>query len=755
MNKISKEQKSNLAKLLATENINVIHQKVQTAYFIPKTRTLCLPIWEDMSNDLYDLLVGHEVGHALYTPTDENEFKKHKIPHSYFNVVEDIRIDKKMKIKYPGLRKSYFNGYNELVEKDFFMTKEKDVNGMRFIDRLNIFSKSGSSAQIDFNDIEQEFINRSNNLNTWDDVVKLTKDIYEYSGSEQYDEDQEEEMRNQLGDGQGDQQEQSEQSEGNGDSDEQQEQNQETTSSSKSDNDTKEDEQSSAGSDGKEEKEKEQKDSEGSSNGPEGGYKVGNNEALTDLANEQNKKGMAKVDKEIKDNIYLELPKLKDAVVPYSWIASAIEKQNKNFSMADRISQFKQFKQEQMRTVNYMVKEFEMKKAADAYVRTRTARTGVINTNTLHSYKYNDDIFARIQIEPGAKNHGMVMIVDWSGSMADKMYDTLVQTMNLIMFCKAVNIPFAVYAFSDTNKKYIDPTLEKNDDYWSSLRAQGAYDAHPYHYNKPGVLMLEDVSMLEFVNSDMKNVQYMQAMANLYQVALEYNPDQRAMKYTNPDDYYNSPRFYSPNCLRLGGTPLDAAILHTTDIVSKFIAKNKVQKMNTIFLTDGSGHTLGKHTVQNQDGSIGYDESYMYNVYFKDGTRTYAYGGSRHRSHHHAYHKQFLDYFKHKTGSNVIGYFVCGRKLNYWDVHHFVSSEGYQVFEDAKAELRKNKVVTFTDIGYDELFITTRTNIKIDDTEAHISSDMTASKMKQAWSKNFKQKKMSRVLLNKFVERVA
>ena len=113
MNKISQEQKSNLAKLLATENINVIHQKVETAYFIPKTRTLCLPIWEDMSNDLYDLLVGHEVGHALYTPVEIDKVKKYKIPHSYFNVVEDIRIDKKMKIKYPGLRKSYYNGYQE------------------------------------------------------------------------------------------------------------------------------------------------------------------------------------------------------------------------------------------------------------------------------------------------------------------------------------------------------------------------------------------------------------------------------------------------------------------------------------------------------------------------------------------------------------------------------------------------------------------------------------------------------------------
>jgi hypothetical protein len=559
-------------------------------------------------------------------------------------------------------------------------------------------------------------------------------------------------MRNELGQGQGDQeQEQSQQSEGNGDSDEQQEQNQETTSSSESDNDKQEDEQSSAGSDSKEEKENKE-ESKGQSSGREGGYKVGSNEALTDHANEQNKKSMAKTDKSIKENIYLQLPKCKDAVVPYDLISRKIEKINPNFSMADRIQTFKKFKNEQMRTVNYMVKEFEMKKAADAYVRTRTARTGVINTNTLHSYKYNDDIFARVQIEPGAKNHGMIMIVDWSGSMGDKMYDTLVQTMNLVMFCKAVNIPFAVYAFSDTNKE----NFTKPDDEYVSSRFNHAYERLPYHYDKEGLLMLEDVSLLEFVNSDMKNVKYQEAMANLYQIALEYNVNFRTNRYFHqPDDGENYNSFYTPSALRLGGTPLDSAIYQSVGVVNKFIQKNKIQKMNTIFLTDGSGHTMGKATMLNDHGKIDYIETYMYDVYFKDGTRTYKYGGGSYRSHHHGYHKQFLNYFKHKTGSTVIGYYVCGRKLNYWDVNNFSKKDGYAPYEDAKTELRKNKVVTFTDIGYDELFITTRNNIKIDDTEAEISSDMTASKMKQAWAKSFKQKKMSRVLLNKFVERVA
>ena len=753
MNKISKEQKSNLAKLLATENINVIHQKVETAYFIPKTRTLCLPIWEEMSNDLYDMLTGHEVGHALYTPRDIEKNNKYKIPHSYFNVVEDIRIDKKMKIKYPGLRRSYFRAYRELIEKDFFKTQDKDVNGMRFIDRLNIFFKSGTDQEIDFNEQEQEFIERAKHLNTWNDVVKLTKDIFAYSQDEQYDEEQEEEMRNELGQGQGDQEpNQSQLSERLSDDYEQQEQNQETTSSSGSDNDKQEDEQSSAGSDSKEEKENKE-ESKGQSNGPEGGYKVGNNEALTDHANEQNKKSMAKTDKSIKENIYLQLPKCKDAVVPYDLISKKIEKINQNFSMADRIQAFKKFKNEQMRTVNYMVKEFEMKKAADAYVRTRTARTGVINTNTLHSYKYNDDIFARVQIEPGAKNHGMIMIVDWSGSMGDKMYDTLVQTMNLVMFCKAVNIPFAVYAFSDTNRRNFQ---NADDEYSSSVRFTHAYEQLPYHYDKEGLLMLEDVSLLEFVNSDMKNVKYQEAMANLYQIALEYNVNFRANRYFHqPDDQESGYYFHTPSALRLGGTPLDSAIYQSVNVVNKFIQKNKVQKMNTIFLTDGSGHTMGKATMLDDHGKIDYIETYMYDVHFKDGTQTYKYGGGNYRSHHHGYHKQFLNYFKQKTGSTVIGYYVCGKKLNYWDVNNFSIKDGYQPYEDAKIELRKNKVVTFTDIGYDELFITTKNNIKIDDTEAEISSDMTASKMKQAWAKSFKQKKMSRVLLNKFVERVA
>ena len=104
------EIKSQLAKLLATEDLVVEHKKVSTACFNVHTRVLTLPLWEKASNLVYDLLVGHEVGHALFTP-DEDWIQEHKIPPQFVNVVEDARIEKLMKRKYAGLAKTFFNGY--------------------------------------------------------------------------------------------------------------------------------------------------------------------------------------------------------------------------------------------------------------------------------------------------------------------------------------------------------------------------------------------------------------------------------------------------------------------------------------------------------------------------------------------------------------------------------------------------------------------------------------------------------------------
>jgi hypothetical protein len=137
------EIKSQLAKLLATEDLVVEHKKVETAQFNVHTRVLTLPMWEKASNSVYDMLVGHEVGHALYTP-DIDWLKEHKVPPQFVNIVEDARIEKLMKRRYAGLSKTFYRGYEELAEQDFFAIGDEDVSEMNLADRTNLWFKIGN-----------------------------------------------------------------------------------------------------------------------------------------------------------------------------------------------------------------------------------------------------------------------------------------------------------------------------------------------------------------------------------------------------------------------------------------------------------------------------------------------------------------------------------------------------------------------------------------------------------------------------------
>ena len=65
---VNLDTKSQLAKLIATENIEVQHNKVKTASFDTLNRILTLPIFKVESGDVYDMLIAHECAHALWTP---------------------------------------------------------------------------------------------------------------------------------------------------------------------------------------------------------------------------------------------------------------------------------------------------------------------------------------------------------------------------------------------------------------------------------------------------------------------------------------------------------------------------------------------------------------------------------------------------------------------------------------------------------------------------------------------------------------
>lgn len=117
---INKEVKGMLARCLATENLVVEHRNVMTAMFDVDKRVLTLPNWQKASNTVYDLLVAHEVGHALYTDNVDWRVDYPDVPKDFVNVVEDARIERMMKKKYPGLSRTFYNGYQELNGDDFF-----------------------------------------------------------------------------------------------------------------------------------------------------------------------------------------------------------------------------------------------------------------------------------------------------------------------------------------------------------------------------------------------------------------------------------------------------------------------------------------------------------------------------------------------------------------------------------------------------------------------------------------------------------
>jgi len=124
-----------------------------------------------------DMLVGHEVGHALYTP-DTEWWKEVQIPQQFVNVVEDARIEKLIKRRYEGLNKTFYNAYHELSDKDFFDIENKDMSDFNLADRVNLYFKIGHFVDIDFNTEENFLVSKIELAETFDEVLVLAKELY-------------------------------------------------------------------------------------------------------------------------------------------------------------------------------------------------------------------------------------------------------------------------------------------------------------------------------------------------------------------------------------------------------------------------------------------------------------------------------------------------------------------------------------------------------------------------------------------------
>ena len=737
------EVKGQLAKLLATEDLIVESKKVETACFNVHTRVLTLPMWDKASNNVYDALVGHEVGHALFTP-DSNWFEEIDIPMGIVNVVEDARIEKMMKRKYAGLSKTFYSGYHELSDSDFFKIQGKNLNTFNFADRVNLYYKIGNYNDIPLkNDREKELLSMVGATETFEDVLDVSKLLHEYCKQEiedmkkELEQKMEEEEQAQMFGGSG--------SGLGGSSDE--------NSDEEINNDTQ-----YQVVDAEEEDDESDFEDQPSSNisisqipaaeldaaiqkieGGEGGIEISSATALDRSIQNLNKSDSVQ-------NEYFELPQVNTGhiiidnahihkCIELEWSEQITNKKTHQYleseydpskyvieSLNDAKKDFKDFKKSAQKEVNYLVKEFEMKKSASAYARAATSRTGVLDTTKLHTYKYNEDLFKKVTVLPDGKNHGLVFILDWSGSMNSVMLDTVKQLYNLIWFCRKIQVPFEVYAFTNC---YPNPNTKTS------------YEV------KEGVAQIDrSFSLMNLLTHKVNTKTLESQMENIYLIAKAL-----AWNYTN---YYNIPLG-----MGLSGTPLNETLVCLHEILPQFKKDNQVEKVQCVILTDGEAHPLRfHHEFSHRWGEE--CEKYMGTSYIGENCilrdrktgNTYAFDDNS-----FTMTDVLLQNLRDKfTDVNFIGFRILPPREASYFAKRYV--EYGDELEKIMKVWRKEKSFAIKKSGYHVYFGLSASALDSDDT-FEVKEDATKTDIKKAFFKSLKGKKMNKKILSEFIEFVA
>ena len=741
VNKVNIESKSQLAKLFATENLSVEHNNVKTASFDLENRIVTLPIFKKPQGDVYDMLTAHECSHALHTPLKAWSKLEDPKYRAYVNVIEDTRIDKLIQKKYPGIVKNYINAFDVLMKQNFFGLKGKNVNAdLMLIDKINMYYKSSKKLNIKFSKEEQSWVDRIDNIKTFTDVLKIAKELYGWQEkqldqlSKLPDFDNHPLAKNYKLDKNG-----------------------------KSTIKVTVQTESDSNKDGS--KPEDNKDGSTSTianpNGF-GGQDVNVDQGLTCITDQNFEESKDKLLDKTKNYRYATLPEpiFKNAFVSNEQFLKDMKANNHHF-FTDKTNtlenkdeyvkfynwikqDFLKFKKDSSKTVMYLVKEFEMKKAATAYKRATVDKTGVIDPLKLKNYKFSDDIFKRLTILPNSKNHGMIILLDWSGSMCDIITKTVHQLCNLVWFCQKINIPFEVYLFKDLSDKNKDKTetfKKKNGDMF------------------PDKAILVNVASHKLKKTVLhESLQYLYQMAFYFNRGYSYSFDKTHQGYVIPisQEYH------------LTSTPLNEALIMCNKIIPLFQSKYKVEKLSFITLTDGEANS--EMAEYNFDASRPYNKQlrgYRAQTVIKDGNKRYTTAFSeldRISGSRASLTSSLLKMIKDKYNATTIGFYLS-KRVNKNSFEHFVPASIYKNgqyqgvnpnFEKLRKQFLKDKVIEILRPGYDSYYVVNAKDMDVENyTLGNIAADESTSNIKRMFTKSMKNRIYSRVLLNKFIEKIA
>ena len=713
-NTVNIDAKDRFARILATENIHVQHSvSASTASFNTQSRELTLPKWREMTGQLYDMLVAHEVGHALYTPADIDSIhdiaERHGVDwgvvKDYVNIIEDARIERLMKQKFPGLRRDFIAAYSDLLERDFFGISDKDPNHLTFPDRINIHYKVGTvQSVVSFDKTEEQIIHMTDRAESWEDVLDVVEALILHMQND-IPEKPSKQSETGQGDGPGGQDVSEEEGDTDGDL---------PTESTEQGDEKGQPDSPSTG----DESSDETGDDAESDEPTQGGSQTGEAEVLsrpeTTKSMEENMQDLRDDRRWQAEEEMMTMPKIakvEDIIIDWknlyydpqsSTITSMLTAYADHKVPCHEMDEIETFLRESQKTCHMMAQEFKRRQRATSFRRATVAKTGVLDMQKMVNYKWSEDIFRKTTILPDGKNHGLVVAVDWSGSMNTVMKDTIRQAIQMAMFCRAINIPFEVYSFSSVSENFEDsrhnPVKFKSGD----------KDIH------------SSLNMRNYLSSRMSKTEFKECVRALAVCA-------------NAMDWSSS--ISTRRGDMLGATPLDDCIFALADILPGYRQQNGIEVLNTLIISDGD--TTSQLLQQNE--------------VIREGFRYFR------CEQHQSTTVRALDVLRHRVpGSKVIQFFLSEHK-------NISSRRSWRsgVDETTREFYNKNKwCIAKEKQGFDERFIMFGKNSvqnadEFDEIGRSDEDGVTITKIRNSFVKSLKRSTTSRAMLVRFIDLIA
>jgi hypothetical protein len=519
------------------------------------------------------------------------------------------------------------------MEEDFFSVKDVDLNTLKYLDRLNLKSKLNSLVDIDFSLAETLMTEKVNSAQTFEDTIKVSREVMEFIKEQQQEEQNQQVEENSSGDDKQDPEEQVQQSNDTQIS---------VSTEEKSTDDVAESDESNGQPSGQPEDETKDETKD------EIDYS-----SDTDRSMRKNESKMIH-----NDSTTTHIRVTKEQLYKYFLFTEEDMLSSANFA-EEKYSFYRDYNNEKEKfsveystfikdvkpAVNAMVQQFELRKSAMESKKIRESTSGSIDVNKLWQYKLDDRIFKTVMTVPDAKNHGLLMYIDYSSSMGSRIYETLKQSIILSMFAKRVGIPFELYGFTTNTIKFHDIYNSENRKDIEAHEAESNY----YDY-KSWAVKLVKIADSKWSKSKMHEM------------------FERAMfSSKKPSNGFSAP--FTEPAFRLGGTPLNETISVAHIMADDFVKRNNIQKMNIVFLTDGDAQDMRlSDDLDNWAKVIVWDIEGIGKIELTDAHNRYIYSDNRRIQ----AKKILLESLRKKY--NVIGFFLTDRRNQ-------VDANGYHVYK--------------------------------------------------------------------------